>query len=267
MCFWAGIMILGGLSLFVIFVFIGGANPYRQNLMNTFAVPSSSNFLGTDHLGRDIASRSARGALNSIMYASVSVLASMIIGTVVGMSSAWAGGKIDELLLSITDFAQAFPNLLFALFIGGLFKLGAWPIVVSIVLTGWSEYCRLSRAMTRIVLAQPYVEAGIVSGFPVSFLLVKYILPEITGQIMNVAMLSIAKTVLYISSLNFVGIGLSPPIPELGAMVSESLPYIRRHPFVIVPPSMMISLFVFALVLISISERARSDNGSQGRLG
>jgi ABC-type dipeptide/oligopeptide/nickel transport system permease subunit len=169
----------------------------------------------------------------------------------------------------VTDFAQAFPNLLFALFIGGLFKLGAWPIVASIVLTGWSEYCRLSRAMTRVVLAQPYVEAGIVSGFPMSFLLGKYILPEITGQILAVGTLSIAKTVLYISSLNFVGIGLSPPIPELGAMVSESLPYIRRHPFTIVPPSAVISLFVFALALISMSatsERAGSDKGSQDQL-
>ncbi|GHV40985.1 ABC transporter permease [Synergistales bacterium] len=261
-----GVAICACIIAFVLIIIARGTDPYAQDLMNTFATPGSEHLLGTDYLGRDIAARTARGTLNSILYAAASVLGSMTLGTFLGMSGAWAGGRTESALLAATDFIMAFPGLLFALFVGGLFKLGAWPIVMSLILTAWAEYCRMSRAMTRVVMARPYVEAGVICGYPPSFLIRKYIFPEIAAQITTLASFGMAKSILYISSLNFVGIGLTPPVPELGAMISESLPYIRRHPFIVVPPSALMSLFVFALILIASETEKHPDKFESERL-
>jgi ABC-type dipeptide/oligopeptide/nickel transport system permease subunit len=252
-----GFVLYGGTTAFLALVFLYGTDPYAQDLSNTFSLPDTLHLLGTDHLGRDTASRIARGALNSLMYASAYTCGAVSLGTLLGMSAAWAGGRAEAALLTVTDFTMAFPGLLFALFVGGLFKLGAWPVVLSLALTGWAEYFRMSRAMTRVILGRPYVEAGILSNYSSSFLIRKYVLPEILPQIATGASFSMAKAVLHISSLNFVGIGLTPPIPELGAMISESLPYIRRHPFVAFPPAVLTTLLVFALISTSNFRNAR----------
>ncbi|MDR3230143.1 MAG: ABC transporter permease [Synergistaceae bacterium] len=246
-----GLFIYGGTAAFLLFVLLRGTDPGAQDLANTFSLPGGKYVLGTDHLGRDVAARVTRGALNSLMYASACICGTASIGTFLGMWAAWAGNRVETAILTATDFTMAFPGLLFALFVGGLFKLGAWPVVLSLALTGWAEYCRMGRALTRVIIGRSYVEAGILSGYPSSFLIRKYVLPEILPQITTTASFGMAKTILQISSLNFVGIGLTPPIPELGAMISESLPYVRRHPFVVFPPAVLTSLFVFALILFS----------------
>jgi len=225
-------------------------DPFTQNLSNVFAEPSSEYLLGSDHLGRSVVARLVKGGKNSLVNTLLCVIGSVLIGIFMGLSSGWYGGFVDTAVMRLVDITMSFPGILLALLIAGLIGGGQTGVIVALTITGWPDYCRITRAITKNIISRPYVEAGVLAGFSGRFILRKYILIEILPQISVLATLGFGRTILNISSLGFLGIGLVPPEPEWGAMIAESLPYLRQSPYLVLAPAAAVSLTVFGFLLL-----------------
>jgi len=225
-------------------------DPFRQDLASVFTAPSAECLLGSDHLGRSVLGRLVRGGANSVFNTLLCVSGSVAIGVSLGLASGWYDGFIDGAIMRFVDITLSFPGLLLALLVAGLVGGGQTAVLAALTISGWPDYCRITRAITRNVRSRPYVEAGVLAGFSGPFILRKYILIEIVPQITVLATLGFGRTMLNISSLGFLGIGLAPPEPEWGAMIAESLPYLRQAPHLVLAPAAAVSLTVFGFLLV-----------------
>ena len=234
----------------------------EQNLDETLQPPSLRAPFGTDALGRDLFARTAAGGSTSLPLSLLCVASSLGIGTLLGLMSGWLGGTwVDRSLLRLVDVTMAFPGLLLALLVAGLFQGGSWVVFAALVLTGWTEYFRLARSLTCGIRGAAYVEAGRLAGLPGLFILRRYILPEVRPHLLILATLGMGKTILNISSLGFLGIGLSPPQPEWGSMMAEGLPYMRQAPWTVLGPGIAIfcTLFGFYLTGQALARKRKQE--------
>lgn len=250
-----------------LFISLGGfflhdSDPFSQNLLHTLERPSKNHILGTDDLGRDFAARLAQGALNSIYLSALCVFGSVVIGMLFGSLAACGKEKTEKCLLVLTDIVMAFPGIILAIVLSALTSGGPNAVIIALIFTGWPHYFRMVRSLLKGILVSPYVEAAKLAGFPLPILLVKYVFPKLIPTLGVMATLAWGKAVLEISSLGFLGIGVAPPEPELGAMISEGIAYMRTDSRVVFLPGGVICLFVFALLLLG-NENTDKTGGPQ----
>jgi ABC-type dipeptide/oligopeptide/nickel transport system permease subunit len=178
------------------------------------------------------------------------VFASLVIGLFLGLLSTWGGKGTEKFLLLLTDIVMAYPGIVLAIVLSALTGGGSAAVLLALIFTGWPSYFRMSRSLLKGLLERPFVESAILAGFPLPVIIWKYILPELTSTLGVMVSLGCGKTILEISSLGFLGIGLAPPEPELGRMISESLSYMRSAPRTIFLPGGLISLLVLSFLLL-----------------
>ncbi|HIE55585.1 MAG TPA: ABC transporter permease [Chromatiaceae bacterium] len=226
-------------------------DPLIQDLSAALQPPSAEHPLGTDPLGRSVLSRLVHGARQSLGTALACVAASGLLGSSLGMAAGFSRGWRDGLIMRLVDGFMAFPGILLAIVIAGLLGGGRLPLIGALALTGWCDYCRLSRNVTRSVLSEPYVQAGHLLGFRPLFIIRRYVLGQILPHVATLASLGMGRTILNISALGFLGIGLRPPAPEWGAMISQALPYMSEAPHLIIFPGAAIFLTVLGFNLLT----------------
>ena len=245
-----GLVLLGFL---VICAFVGpdliGQDPAKQSLLDARKPPSSSHMLGTDHLGRDMAARLLSGAQLSLSLAILSVLTAGLPGAALGVLAAWRAGWTDRILTSFADAILALPGLLLVLMLAAISPGSWWALYIGISLTLWVEYFRYTRQRTRIVLAEPSVEASKLLGLPPRLILLRHIVPEIGPGLLTIAAFGAATTVTAVAALGFISVGVRPPTAEWGVMMTELLPYWREAPFLIMQPVICLVTTVLALHL------------------
>ncbi len=246
----SGLLLLAALGLCaVIGPDLVGQNPARQALLEARQPPSGEHLLGTDHLGRDMAARLLSGAQLSLSLALFSVLTAAIPGTLLGITAAWFGGWTDRLLTSFADAVLALPGLLLVLMLAAISPGSWWALYVGISLTLWVEYFRYTRQRSRVVLAEPAVEASRMLGFSPGLIMRRHLAPEIGPGLLTVAAFGAATAVTAVAALGFISVGVRPPTAEWGVMMSELLPYWREAPFLILQPVACLVLTVLALHL------------------
>ncbi len=226
-----------------------GHDPAKQSLLEARQPPSSEHLLGTDHLGRDMAARLLSGAQLSLSLALLSVLTAAVPGTLLGIAAAWFGGWTDRLLTSLADAILALPGLLLVLMLAAISPGSWWALYAGISLTLWVEYFRYIRQRTRVVLAEPAVEASRMLGLPPSLIIRRHILPEIGPGLLTIAAFGAATAVTAVAALGFVSVGVRPPTAEWGVMMTELLPFWRESPFLILQPVICLMITVLALHL------------------
>ena len=235
-------------------------DPFSQNLLKAMESPSGTHLLGRDHLGRDFGARLARGALKSLSLSLVVVCASFILG-ITATAASMAGRRIEMTCLIVVDMVMAFPGIVLAVILSAVIRNGQTAIVLALTLTGWTQYFRVAHSMIRQCATAPHVEAATLSGMPGTVVFLKYVFPELASVLGVMMALSTGKTILEISSLGFLGIGVAPPMPELGSMISEGIAYMRSTPRLIVIPGAVLSLLVFSFLLLGNQDR----NGEKER--
>ncbi len=226
-----------------------GQDPAKQSLLDARQLPSGAHLLGTDHLGRDMAARLLSGAQLSLSLAVFSVVTAAIPGTLLGVFAAWSGGWTDRLLTSFADAVLALPGLLLVLMLAAISPGSWWALYVGISLTLWVEYFRYTRQRSRVVLAEPAVEASRMLGFSPGLIIRRHLVPEIGPGLLTVAAFGAAAAVTAVAALGFISVGVRPPTAEWGVMMSELLPYWREAPFLILQPIACLVLTVLALHL------------------
>lgn len=229
--------------------FVPGPDPMTQDLLHTMAPPSWHHPLGTDGVGRDVMSRLLHGAPRSLGIAVLCVSVASGVGVLLGLIAAYAGGWIDGTIMRLADLFLALPGILLALLLAGFLGGGIIPMLIGIKLTLWPQFARMGRATALGVLAEPHVEAAHIAGFPATTILWRHVLPSVLPQAVTLATLGIGSAIMSISALGFLGLGVQPPTPEWGAMISEMVPYLSEAPVQVCAPCLGIFLSVLGCTL------------------
>ena len=263
---------IGG-SLFLLAVAVGILAPWiahtdpvmDANLMMAEEPPGREFWFGTDQLSRDMFSRTVWGARISLTVGIFAQLINTIIGTALGLSAGYWGGWWDDFVTGLTNLLLAIPSLIFALAIMAILGPGLTSLLIALGLTNWSFTCRLARASALSLKSQSYVQAGKVLGYSDVRIMFTQLLPNMLGPLIVIGTLGMGGTILAEAALSFLGLGIRPPYPSWGSMLSEARDQITTAPWLSIFPGMAIFLTVLGLNLLGDGLRDILDPQSRSR--
>ncbi len=231
-----------------------------QELSRRFLPPLTKGFLlGTDNFGRDILSRLIYGSRYSLLVGTISVTISALVGSVVGAVAGFYGGTVDNIFMRLIDIIMAIPSTLLAIAIAAALGAGLTNVMIAVGIGSVPGYARIVRASVLTVKEQEFIEAAKMSGAGDAHIIWKHILPNCLAPIIVQATLGVAGAILSAAALSFLGLGIQPPAPEWGAMLSSARQYIRGYWYVVTVPGLAIMLTIFALNLFGDGLRDALD--------
>lgn len=244
--------------------------PFEVGSVNTDArllkPGAEGHLLGTDNLGRDIASQIMAGARNSLYVALLSSTAAVLAGVTLGSVAATAGGALDEIVGRLSDVIFAFPGLLLALLLAVKLGPGNTSAIVAIAVTSIPTVTRLTRSVAKQAYEQDYVEAAMSYGRNRWYILVRHILPNVSNVIIVQASLLFALAIVIEASLAYLGLGAQPPTASWGRMLQESQPLFQFDPMLSVWPGTAIMLSILGFNLLGDGLRDALDPQLRRRL-
>jgi len=219
-------------------------DPHAPNMVMKLQGFSVQYPLGTDHLGRCVLSRLIEGTRVSLSIAFVVLIATLTISMIVGLIAGFVGGWIDIILMRVCDILLAIPNFIFALVIVGALGAGMKNLLIALVLVTWVGFARIIRNMVKSLKETDYVIYAHVCGVAKWRIITRHIVPFVFPQMLLLKLISLGTTILMISELSFLGLGVTAPTAEWGMMISESKTYLTTQPELMLIPGIMISLTV-----------------------
>lgn len=195
--------------------------PDTVDVVNRLKPPSLAHWLGTDALGRDVLTRLLYGSRISLMTGFIVVLVSALFGTLIGGIAAFARGKVEELIMRVTDLVLCFPPIILALAIAAALGIGTTNTIIAMLVVWWPKFSRLARGLVIVQRSQEYVEAALVVGLSPSRILIRHIIPNAVGPLIVLVTLDVGNAIITFAGLSFLGLGVVPPTPEWGSMVAE----------------------------------------------
>ena len=253
---WPIIPVAIALSLIVVAIFAELVSPhdplagdtYDRNEPPVWAEEGSSEFLlGTDHIGRDVLSRIIFGARVSLIVAVTVLIAGAALGTLVGLVAGYMGGIVDEVLMRLVDFVFALPFIVVALVASVVWGASLELVIILLSLFTWAPFARQVRAESLQLKTMDYVALARVAGASGFRITVRHILPGVVNTVMVLSSLQVGSLILTESVLSFLGVGIPPPQPSWGSMVSEGRQYISTAWWISFFPGFAILLIVFSM--------------------
>jgi peptide/nickel transport system permease protein len=245
-----GMLIIATLLVVALFApWIATHDPLAQNLAVRLEPPSAAHWFGTDQIGRDIFSRVVYGARITIYIVLLVTVIVAPIGLLIGTIAGYFGGRIDVLLMRLTDIFLAFPGLVLALAFVAALGPGLENAVIAISLTNWPGFARLARAETLIVRSSDYIAASRLQGATATRIIVKHVVPMCMPSVIVRMTLSMAGVILTAAGLGFLGLGAQPPEPEWGAMLSSGRRFMLDYWWMPTFPGLAILLISLAFNL------------------
>lgn len=242
-------------------------DPYAQDLSAALQAPSADHLLGTDRYGRDLLSRVIVGTQSSV-FSTLALIALMAaIGTFAGVVCAWFSGKLDALLMRLSDVFLAFPGLVFALAVSGAIGGGMSGAVIALAAIGWPKYARLAHGLALAQKNETYIRAARMSGCSSMGVVLRHVLPNIAGPLVVTAMLDIGTMMMELAGLSFLGLGAQPPLAEWGSMMSDNRSLMQVAPWTILAPGLAIFVTVIVFNLLGDTLRDRMDYGDAEAFG
>ncbi len=236
--------------------------PYRYDKPDydaIFEYPSLRHLMGTDQLGRDIFSRVIYGTRISLSIAFASVCISLTVGVTIGVTAAYFGGVYETVIMRFMDGVMAIPSLLLAIAVSSAMGRGSIQSAIAIAIANIPTFARVGRASVMTVKGMEYVEAAQSIGAGNRRIILKHILPNALSPIFVQATLAIVNAILTIAMLSFIGLGIEPPTPEWGSMLSQGREYIRDFWPVVTFPGVMIMITVSAFNVLGDGLRDALD--------
>lgn len=255
-----------GLVLLIIIVLLALLAPViapegydKQDLMKRFLTPNREHIMGTDNFGRDIFSRVIYGARISLTIGLGSMVISVFFGMILGALAGYYGGTLDSVIMRIMDIFLSIPQLILAIAIAAALGGGMGNLILAVSLSSIPRYARILRGSVLQAVGQEYVEAAKAGGAGDFRILVKHIIPNCLGPIIVQATLGVGVSILSAASLSFIGMGIEPPKPEWGSMLSVGRTYIRDYPHITLFPGLAIAITIFALNVVGDGLRDAFD--------
>lgn len=259
-------MALVGLLITLTFVVIGVLaplvapyDPLETHLEEKLQSPSAQHLLGTDEVGRDIFSRLVYGTRISLAIAVSSAALGSVIGVLIGATAGYHGGKVDLLLMQVMDVMMTIPPLVLSIAIVSVLKAGVPSVIIAVATSSIPVYARLTRGVVLTLRGLDFVQAATALGGSDRRIIFRHVLPNCIAPITVQVSLGAGTAILTAAALSFVGLGIQPPAPEWGAMLSRGRTYINTAPHLILFPGLTIALMVVGFNLLGDGLRDALD--------
>ncbi len=234
-------------------------DPVALNVANRFAPASATHWLGTDQLGRDVASMLMAGARTSVAVAFVAVVLGALAGVVLGLTAAALGGLVDDAIMRLADFGFAFPALLFAIMLAAVFGPSLTNAVIAIAFVNVPTFARVARAAAHQVWTRGYVLAARAAGRGRLAITLDHVIPNIAAPVIVQATIEFAIGILAEAALSYLGLGVQPPVPSWGRMLAEAQTLLFLAPHLAIWPGLCIMAAVMGFNLLGDGLRDAAD--------
>lgn len=256
-----------GLTIFLLIVFctifadiiVYYQMALKQNMDVRLQPPSASHWFGTDVYGRDIFARIIHGTRNSLVMGIGAVIVGISLGGIFGAVAGYYGGIIDMCIMRVMDTIMCIPFMLLALAIISALGPGLVNVLIALMLSMVPYYTRVIRSAILTVTGQDFIEAAKSCGTPDRYIILKHILPNAIGPVIVQATMSVGTMIIWAASMSFLGMGIQPPTPEWGSMLSEGKDYMLHSPHLVIFPGMAIVLTALSVNLLGDGLRDALD--------
>lgn len=245
-----GILVIGVVIVAIIGPIVAPYDPIEHNYSETLLGPSQEHWLGTDKFGRDILSRILCGTRIDLQIGIICVLFPFIIGVIVGCISGYYGGLIDALLMRMVDLTVAFPFFILVIAVIAILGPGVRNMYIAITLVGWIAYAKIIRGEILIAKNLEYVLAAKTLGYSDARIMLRHLLPNVITPCIVFAMTDVVLDILAASSLGFLGLGVQPPCPEWGVMISDGREFIASAWWISTFPGLAIAIVGIGFSLV-----------------
>lgn len=230
-----------------------------MNMAERLQTPSAKHWFGTDGYGRDVFARIIHGSRLSLSLSILSMLIAVAIGSMIGAISGYFGGRVDDVLMRLMDMLLAIPPMLMSISIVAALGRSMANLMLALALAYMPVFARVIRSSILSVKDQEFVEAARACGTSDARIILRHIIPNAVGPIIVQATLAMGSSILTISSLSFMGMGIQPPQPEWGTMLYEGRDLIRTSPYLVIFPGAAIAVSVLSLNLLGDGLRDALD--------
>ena len=242
-----------------------GLSATKMDVANRFAPPifleggTWKHILGTDQLGRDLLIRSLIGLRNALLIGTISTIGMFILGSAIGLVAGYFGKTVDLILMRITDAQMAIPVIILAITILGVSRPNPVTIILVLVLAGWPAYARVVRSVTMSERRKEYVRASTILGASSIRIMLQQIAPNILPPVAFVALLDVARMMIFEAIFGFIGIGIQPPTPTFGTIIADGTKYLLNAWWITTIPGLLLALCLCSINLMGGAlERARN---------
>ena len=257
--------IVGGILLAIILMtvfapWLAPYDPLEVRMEDQLLPPCLAHPLGTDALGRDVLSRVIYGGRASLLLAVLATAASMLVGLAIGIAAGYCGGAVDAVITCISNVFQGLPGTILMIALVGVMERGAQSIILALVITSWVGFSRLVRGEVMRVKGELYIEGMRCLGAGHLRIILRHVLPNIRTNIIILFTTRVGRVVLSVAVLSYLGLGIQPPTPDWGEMVSGSARrYFRTAPHLLWAPGICIILLTLSINLLGDLLRDRMD--------
>lgn len=231
----------------------------KMHILDRFTAPNALYIFGTDEFGRDLFARVLYGGRISLLCSFAIIGIAFVTGALIGGTAGYFGGKVDTLLMRLVDMLMAVPSSLLAMAIITALGNGVWKLVVALAISQVARFARIVRSAVLTLRNVEYIEAAKCYGCSSLKIILKHILPNGIGPIIVSATLCLGQTILSISSMGYLGLGVASPTPEWGTIISENKMNIQAYPYLGLVPGICICLTVMAVNFIGDGLRDAFD--------
>jgi len=241
--------------------------PYDYNAMDSerrFIAPGLGHLMGTDNFGRDILSRIMAGGKYTLLTALVTVAGSVAVGSALGMLSGFAGGLWDDITMRLMDTLSSFPGILLALVMVSLLDNSPGTLVIALLILFIPSFTRIMRNGMLQLKDRDFVLSARIAGIPYPRIIFVHIFPNLLSPLLSASVLGLSNAILAESTMSYLGLGIQPPVPSWGRMLSESQTFLFNAPWCTLIPGLMIMLTVLAFHYIGEGLRLMSDDLRNG---
>lgn len=245
-----GLIVLIIITLLCIFAGVIAPDGYnQQSVPDAFTKPfvNSDYPLGTDNLGRDMLARVLYGGRNSLLIGFIATVFAALFGVILGTVAAFYGGTVDNIIMRILDVFNSIPNLLMAIVVSASLGTGKVNTIIAVAVATVPSFARTVRGPMLSIMGQEYVEAAHSIDAKDIRIMFKHVLPNIMSPLIVQFTMGMAVSILAVSSLSFLGMGIQAPEPEWGGMLSDGRGYLRSYPYLCTIPGLAIALVVFSM--------------------
>lgn len=239
-------------------------DPVEIDIDKKLEDPSEDHLLGTDYLGRDILSRLLYGARNALLIGIGIVGLAGGIGVTLGLLAGSFGGAVDEVIMRLTDTFLSFPILVFAVAFATAMGFGQWPVVIAVGTIMWTRFARVTRGEILSLKQERFIEAAEAIGESRFNIIMRYLLPNVLPSIVVVATIQMPAALLYDASLSYLGLGIQPPAPSWGGIVSKGQTYMLFDPWMVTFAGLAIVITVLGFNFMGDGLRDALDPMTRG---
>ena len=263
-----GMAIVGLIALLALFApWVDHHSPTDQHLESTLEGPSGQFWLGTDQLGRDQYSRLVHGARVSLTIGVLTQGVAVVLGVAVGLTAGLGGRRTDALLMRLTDVAYSFPDLLLLVLLVSIFGASMSMLVLAIGLVSWTTIARLVRGQVLSLQEEEFVLAARATGASEVRIALRHLLPNVAGPVIVTAAFGVPAAIFAEAALAFIGLGMPPPAPSWGRLVTDSFGAMFVAPHLAITSCLAIALTMLSFTFIGDALRDALDPRSQGGRG